>query len=237
MSIRTALVTGSANGIGRAIALRLAQDGFQIAINDLASQELLIHSTNVSWQCGGVRTAVLTADISNEDNVANLIRNTSEMLGGIDVSMNQNADVKGGSKPILEISASEWDKVQAINVRGVFLCYKYAAQEMINQGRGGKLIGACSISGYRPVCHIRTLVNKWAVRGLTQAVAMDMAQHGITVNAHCPGMVRTDILMTAVQGEMQTPEDVAGLVRFLAGKDSDQITGQSLIVDGGVVFS
>ncbi|KAI3554557.1 benzoate 4-monooxygenase cytochrome P450 [Colletotrichum abscissum] len=195
MSIRTALVTGSANGIGRAIALRLAQDGFQIAINNLPSQEFMLRELQYELELKGVRTAILTADISNEDDVANLIRNTSEMLGGIDV-MVANAGVIL-VKPILEISASEWDKVQA---------------------------------------------------------------HGITVNAYCPGMVRTDMweaIDTSLTTRMglpkgtafengvatriaskkpQTPEDVAGLVSFLAGKDSDQITGQSLIVDGGVAL-
>ncbi|KAK1542061.1 benzoate 4-monooxygenase cytochrome P450 [Colletotrichum paranaense] len=245
MSTRTALVTGSANGIGRAIALRLAQDGFQIAIDDLASQEVKLRELQYELELKGVRTAVLTADISNEDDVVNLIRNTSEMLGGIDV-MVANAGVIL-VKPILEISASEWDKVQAINVRGVFLCYKYAAQEMIKQGRGGKLVGACSISGYRP-SHFAPAysVSKWAVRGLTQAVAMDMAQHGITVNAYCPGMVRTDMwetIDTSLTTRMglpkgaafengvatriaskkpQTPEDVAGLAlyswNFMSGR-------------------
>ncbi|KAK1488453.1 benzoate 4-monooxygenase cytochrome P450 [Colletotrichum abscissum] len=245
MSIRTALVTGSANGIGRAIALRLAQDGFQIAINNLPSQEFMLRELQYELELKGVRTAILTADISNEDDVANLIRNTSEMLGGIDV-MVANAGVIL-VKPILEISASEWDKVQAINVRGVFLCYKYAAQEMIKQGRGGKLIGACSISGYRPSQFAPAYsVSKWAVRGLTQAVAMDMAQHGITVNAYCPGMVRTDMweaIDTSLTTRMglpkgtafengvatriaskkpQTPEDVAGLAlyswNFMSGR-------------------
>ncbi|KAK1450060.1 benzoate 4-monooxygenase cytochrome P450 [Colletotrichum melonis] len=226
MSTRTALVTGSANGIGRAIALRLAQDGFQIAINDLASQEVKLRELQYELELKGVRTAVLTADISNEDDVANLIRNTSEMLGGIDV-MVANAGVIL-VKPILEISASEWDKVQAINVRGVFLCYKYAAQEMIKQGRGGKLTGACSISGYRP--------SQFA----------PAYSHGITVNAYCPGMVRTDMwetIDTSLTTRMglpkgaafengvatriaskkpQTPEDVAGLAlyswNFMSGR-------------------
>ncbi|KAK7436384.1 benzoate 4-monooxygenase cytochrome P450 [Colletotrichum acutatum] len=192
MSIRTALVTGSANGIGRAIALRLAQDGFQIAINDLASPEVKLRES---------------CNISNEDNVANLIRNTSEMLGGID----------GGSKPILEISASEWDKVQAINVRGVFLCYKYAAQEMINQGRGGKLIGACSISGYRPVCHIRTLVKcSKKVDDFAVLIRASPLRHTALRST------RTVRAWSVPICEMQTPEDVAGLVlyswNFMSGR-------------------
>ncbi|KAK1485014.1 benzoate 4-monooxygenase cytochrome P450 [Colletotrichum cuscutae] len=230
ISTRTALVTGSANGIGRAIALRLAQDRFQIAITDLASQEVKLRELQYELEL---------KDISNEDDVANLIRNTSEMLGGIDV-MVANAGVML-VKPILEISASEWDKVQAINVRGVFLCYKYAAQEMIKQGRGERKLTNLQ-SHFAPAYS----VSKWAVRGLTQAVAMDMAQHGITVNAYCPGMVRTDMwetIDTSLTTRMglpkgaafengvatriaskkpQTPEDVAGLAlyswNFMSGR-------------------
>ncbi|KAF4637869.1 hypothetical protein G7Y89_g206 [Cudoniella acicularis] len=251
MSIRTALVTGSANGIGRAIALRLAQDGFQLAINDLASQEARLRELQHEIELKGKRCVVLLADVSSEDDVANMVQNTVQMLGGLDV-MIANAGIIL-VKSLLEISASEWDRIQAINVRGVFLCYKHAGLEMIKQGRGGKIIGACSISGYRPVrCEKLTTVqspqtpaysvSKWAIRGLTQVAAMDLARHGITVNAYCPGMVRTDMWETidsslatqmgipkgvvfekAVASRIaskraQTPDDISGLVNFLAEK-------------------
>ncbi|RSL39988.1 hypothetical protein CEP53_013669 [Fusarium sp. AF-6] len=189
-----------------------------------------------------------------------MITTTVSELGGLDI-MVANAGVIL-VKPLLEIEASEWDKVQKVNVKGVFLCYKHAAKQMIAQGRGGKIIGACSISGYRPSPQTPAYsVSKWAVRGLTRVVALELATHGITVNAYCPGIVQINMWDTidsslggkfgldkgqifdaAVQqrtalGRAQTPEDVAALVGFLAGKGSDQITGQSIIVDGGTVFS
>jgi meso-butanediol dehydrogenase/(S,S)-butanediol dehydrogenase/diacetyl reductase len=92
-------------------------------------------------------------------------------------------------KPLLEITTEEWDKTLAINLRGVFNCYKEAAKVMIAQGKGGKLIAACSTAGYRPwqmMSHYAS--SKWGVRGLTQAAAMELAQHKITVNAYCPGI-------------------------------------------------
>ncbi|KAL3495818.1 hypothetical protein BJX62DRAFT_222456 [Aspergillus germanicus] len=241
-------ITGCAKGIGKAIALRLAADGFDVAINDIASQEGGLVQLRHEIESKGRRCAIFLGDVSKEDEVRQMLDGAVNTLGPINV-MVANAGVIL-VKPLLEINADEWDRVQEVNLRGVFLCYKYAALQMIKQGNGGKIIGACSISGYRPV-----------LRGLTQVAALELAKHNITVNAYCPGIVKTEMWDTidstiaaqygvpknvpfqkAVEERTalkraQTPEDVAGLVSFLAGKDSNQITGQSLIVDGGIVFS
>ncbi|KAI1075291.1 acetoin reductase family protein [Whalleya microplaca] len=255
-----ALVTGCAQGIGRAIALRLASDGFHVAINDLQNQSTQLSELQHEIELKGRRCVVVPGDVSIEDNVISMIENTAQTLGRLDVMIANAGTVM--VKSLLELSVEEWDRVQAINVRGTFLCYKHAAKQMIKQGGRGKLIGACSISGYRPSTQTPAYsISKWAVRGLTQVAAMDLAQHGITVNSYCPGMVRTemwDTIDSAVSSQLnmpkgaafeaavqarpalkraQTSEDIAGLVSFLAGKDSNQITGQSIIVDGGIVFS
>lgn len=149
-----------------------------------------------------------------------------------------------------------------VNVFGVHNCYAEAAKQMIAQGSGGKIIGAASIVAFKPfplLAHYSA--SKWAVRGLTQAYAMEMADHKITVNAYAPGIVGTamwDLIDTelgnksgAAKGETikkftaerialkrtSVPEDVAKLVSFLGGPDSDYVTGQTMVVDGGIVFS
>ena len=149
----------------------------------------------------------------------------------------------------------------AVNLRGVFLCYTAAARQMIAQGDGGKIIGAASIAahkGFGLLGHYSA--SKFAVRGLTQAAAQEWAEHGITVNAYCPGIVGTamweliDEKLTEHVGEpkgsalakfselialgrVETPEDVASFVSYLAGADSDYMTGQSVMIDGGVLFA
>lgn len=164
-------------------------------------------------------------------------------------------------KPLLEITPEDWDHVMAVNLRGVFLCYQEAARQMIQQGTGGKIIGAASIVAYRPFPLLGNYsASKWGVRGLTQAAAMEWAEHGITVNAYCPGIVGTsmwDLIDEKlaeneglrkgeaiekysdliVLGRVSVPEDVAAFVSYLASKDSDYMTGQSVMIDGGIQFS
>ena len=142
---------------------------------------------------------------------------------------------------------------------GVFNCYKAAAEQMISQGSGGKLLGAASIVAFKPfplLSHYSA--SKWAVRGMTQAFAMEMAEHKITVNAYAPGIVGTamwDLIdeklgektgakkgetikkYTDELGRTSVPEDVASTVSFLASKDSDYMTGQTIVIDGGIIFT
>jgi meso-butanediol dehydrogenase/(S,S)-butanediol dehydrogenase/diacetyl reductase len=144
----------------------------------------------------------------------------------------------------------------------MFLCYKEAAKLMINQGTGGKIIGACSVSGYRSSPMLSPYsVTKWSVRGLTQAAAMEWAKYKITVNAYCPGIVGTpmwdfiDEELGKYEGKQKgevikensnkrialgrtgVPEDVANFVSYLASRDSDYMTGQTIMIDGGIEFS
>ncbi|MCJ1301648.1 hypothetical protein MMC08_004449 [Hypocenomyce scalaris] len=190
-----------------------------------------------------------------------MVKETVDKLGHLDV-MVANAGVLETTS-LLDISVDQWDRVMAVNTRGVFLCYQTAAHHMIKQGTGGKLIAACSISGYRPSGKAPAYcTSKWAVRGLTQTAALELGAHGITVNAYCPGSVKTDMSLvfasrlakdsgasnvedvyktsshrTNAIGQELFPEDIAGLVSFLAGKDSAHMTGQTIICDGGMYFS
>ncbi|MBK0869539.1 MAG: acetoin reductase [Saccharopolyspora sp.] len=256
---RVALVTGAGQGIGRAIALRLAADGLDVAINDVASKAGALKDLAAEIEATGSRTATVTADVSQPAEVDSMVGQVGEQLGKLDV-MVANAGI-AHVKPLLEVTPEEFDQLMSINLRGVHLCYNAAARRMIEQGTGGKIIGACSIVGYRPFPLLGPYsASKWAVRGLTQAAAMEWSQHGITVNAYCPGIVGTAMwdhideklaeneglrkgqaiekYSEMIQlGRVSVPEDVAKFVSYLASPDSDYMTGQSVMIDGGVQFS
>ncbi|KAF9894004.1 hypothetical protein FE257_008975 [Aspergillus nanangensis] len=255
-----AIVTGASRGIGRAIALQLAEDGMDIAVNDIADQLPQLESLKSEIEHKGRRATCVIADVSKEDQVENMVRKTVETFGELNV-MIANAGIIV-PKTLFELSLAEWEKVQSVNATGAFLCYREAARQMVSQGKGGKIVGACSIAGYRPSGNaLAYSVSKWTVRGLTQAVALDLAKHDINVNAYCPGPVDTDMwdqidasisqrngLERGVAFEnsiearsafkrASKPEDIANLVSFLASPRARNMTGQSVICDGGITFS
>ncbi|EKM76325.1 hypothetical protein AGABI1DRAFT_122711 [Agaricus bisporus var. burnettii JB137-S8] len=218
-----ALITGAGSGIGRAIALRLAKDGYNIAINDIRRNEGFDKVQDEIKKMGR-ETVECIADVSNEGQVKGMVDATTKKLGGLDV----------------------WDKCFDINAKGVFLCYKYAAQQMIQQGRGGRIIGACSQVGKQGAIYSAT---KFTVRSLTQSAAMALQPHDITVNAYAPGIVDTPLLTAArervlqlgrpldtLAGETGTPEEIAALVSYLVSKEARYVTGQSVNINGGRLF-
>jgi len=168
------------------------------------------------------------------------------------------AQVKG----LLELTEQDLRTMFEVNVYGVFNCYSAAAKQMIKQGNGGKLLGAASIVAFKPFPMLSHYsASKWAVRGLTQAFAMEMSEHNITVNAYAPGIVGTamwDLIDEKLGekdgrpkgetikkytedlialGRTSVPEDVSKVVGFLAGEDSEYVTGQTIVVDGGIIFT
>lgn len=258
-SARVALVTGAARGIGRGIALRLAADGLDVAVNDIGANSDQLDGVAGEIRNAGRRTATIIADVSQPDEVERMVGSVADELGHLDV-MVANAGI-AQVKPLLEVTPEDFDGLMAVNLRGVFLCYKAAAQQMIRQGGGGKIIGAASIAAHKGFAMLgHYSASKWAVRGLTQAAAQEWAEHGITVNAYCPGIVGTamweqideqlggymglgkgealeQFSQLITLGRVETPEDVACFVSYLASKDSDYMTGQSVMIDGGVLFS
>lgn len=251
-------VTGAARGIGKAIALRLAHDGHDVAVSDLAAMAAELEATRQEIEDLGVKAVALHGDVSDAASVRRLVADTVAALGSLDV-MVANAGI-AQTKALLDVSPEEYDRVHAVNGRGVFLCYTEAARQMIAQGTGGKIIGAASIAAHKGFALLGVYCSsKFAVRSLTQSAAQEWAEHGITVNAYCPGIVDTTMWeeidhdlgeinhveegesMKAMAagialGRVSTGEDVAGLVSFLAGPDSDYMTGQSVLVDGGMLF-
>ncbi|KAH6888495.1 hypothetical protein B0T10DRAFT_55409 [Thelonectria olida] len=257
---RTAIVTGSARGIGKAIALRLAQDGYDICVNDIQANKSGIDQTVSEIQQLGRRAYGHVADVSKRPEVEKLVEASVKELGPLN-TMVANAGISQ-VKSSLELTEDDVKRMFEVNVYGVHNCYTAAAKQMIKQGSGGKILGAASIVGFKPfplLSHYSA--SKFAVRGLTQVFAMEMASHKITVNAYAPGIVGTAMwdlideelgkLSGAQKGETikkysddlialgrtSVPEDVAKVVSFLSGPDSDYMTGQTIVVDGGIVFT
>ena len=254
-----ALVTGSARGIGKAIATRLGQDGHALALNDVEANRDQLEATAEELRATGANVTTAVADVSQPEQVKAMVAKVAADQGALNV-MVANAGIARVTS-LLEMDAAEWDQVMAVNVRGTFLCYQAAAEQMIKQGKGGKIIGAASIVAFRPFALLAHYsASKWAVRGLTQAAAMEWAKHKITVNAYCPGIVGTamwDLIdeklakeeglqrgealkkysEAILMGRVSEPEDVAKLVSYLASADSDYMTGQSVLIDGGIQFS
>ena len=254
---KVALVTGAGQGIGKAIALRLVQDGFAVAIADYndATAQAVADEIN---QHGGQALAV-KVDVSKRDQVFAAVEQARKGLGGFDVIVN-NAWV-APSTPIEEIREDVIDKVYNINVKGVIWGIQAAVDAFKKEGHGGKIINACSQAGHvgNPELAVYS-TSKFAVRGLTQTAARDLAHQGITVNGYCPGIVKTpmwaeidrqvseaagkplgygtqEFAKRITLGRLSEPEDVAACVSYLAGPDSNYMTGQSLLIDGGMVFS
>ncbi|KAF8870371.1 NAD(P)-binding protein [Infundibulicybe gibba] len=257
-SRRVAIVTGAAQGIGRAIALRLADDGHDVAVNDLKSRISLLEATAAEIKAKGGRVIITAADVSVEKEVQDMVQQTVNQLGGLDV-MVANAGVAVMTS-ILDTSMEEWERIFSINVKGTLLCYKTAAKVMIDQGRGGRIIGACSLAGKKSAAMCSTYgSSKFAIRSLTQVAACEWGKFGITVNGYAPGLTDTPLLeqMDARVGEimgvgpgayieMMKPQtalgrvgeadEVAKVVSFFASKESAFVTGQTLAVDGGIWF-
>ncbi|MFC0141484.1 (S)-acetoin forming diacetyl reductase [Erwinia mallotivora] len=257
MKAKVALVTGGGQGIGKAIALRLAKDGFAVAVADYNSQTARQVADEIVT--GGGKALAVTVDVSKRDKVFAAVEQARKELGGFDVIVN-NAGV-APTTPIEEITEEMVDKVYDINIKGVIWGMQAAIKAFRAEGHGGKIINACSQAGHvgNPELAVYSS-SKFAVRGLTQTAARDLAPAGITVNAYCPGIVKTpmwdeidrqvseaagkplgygtaEFAKRITLGRLSEPEDVAACVSYLAGPDSSYMTGQSLLIDGGMVFN
>ncbi|KAJ7267172.1 hypothetical protein C8J57DRAFT_360829 [Mycena rebaudengoi] len=249
-----ALVTGAAQGIGKTIALKLADDGFDVAVNDVSGNTGKLDQLVDEIKAKGRASYKHIADVSVDEQVREMVEQVVQQLGGLDVMIANAGIVSGNRHTIVEKSVEEWDKIMAVNARGPFLCYKYAAAQMIKQGRGGRIIGASSVAGKQGIARAAAYsASKFAVRGLTQAAALELGPHGINVNAYAPGGIDTAMLAAASPTgdssdlidyyknssplkRIGITDDVASLVSFLSSKESQFITGQTISVNGGIYF-
>src|SRR5690606_31884401 len=253
---KVALVTGAAQGIGRGIALRLAKDGADIGIVDMNEEKMAAVAKEI--EALGRKATIFRADVSSRDDVFKAVDHVEEKLGGFDIMVN-NAGI-AQINPLLEVTPEELEKIYRINVFGVLYGIQAAAKKLISLKKKGKIISACSIAGHEGYAILGVYSStKFAVRGLTQAAAKEFASYGINVNAYCPGVVGTDMwteidkrfseitgakigetyekyVGNIALGRAETPDDVASFVSYLAGPDSDYMTGQSPLIDGGMVY-
>ena len=246
-------MTGAAQGIGLCIAERLASEGARVCVADLNEAGAREAADRIGADGQAIACAV---DVTDRSTVKQMVQRTVDAFGRVDVIFN-NAGI-AEVKPFLDVTEEDWDRVMRINALGVLICMQEAAGAMIAQGRGGKIVNTSSIAGREGVgIQPHYCASKACVISLTQAGARELGPHGITVNAFCPGCVDTDLYenlkkdmddqgMSHIPGEyakrivlgqrIATPNDVIGLATFLASNESDYITGQSMVVDGGVLM-
>jgi meso-butanediol dehydrogenase/(S,S)-butanediol dehydrogenase/diacetyl reductase len=254
---KVAFVTGAAQGIGEAIALRLAEDGFAVAVADM-NVDLAAKVADRIKAAGG-KSCAIAVDVADRDSVFKAVEEAANTLGGLDVVVNN-----AGIAPIQTVDEVTFDIYRRcfdINVGGVLWGIQAGAAMFRKLGHGGKIISASSQAGQVGNPSLAVYCGtKFAVRGITQSSARDLAQYGITVNAFCPGIVNTPLMQKVAKdlgdanGEsaewgmqqfaknitlqrVSEPSEVAACVSFLSGPDSDYMTGQAVIIDGGMVFN
>ncbi len=249
---RTAIVTGSGLGIGKAAALRLAEAGAAVLVAD--RQEEAARGTVDEIRSRGGRAAACVADVSLPAEAGRITAEAVAAFGGVDILVN-NASIYPPAM-LMDVTEQDWDRVLNINLKGVMFCSQAAAKRMIEGGRGGKIINIASVNAVHPS---QTLghygASKGGVVSLTQAMALEWAPQRILVNAVAPGIIKTpglaqmlDILVPTGQtldekeplfvskvpvGRLGQPDDIAKVVLFLASPAADYMAGQVVIVDGG----
>jgi NAD(P)-dependent dehydrogenase (short-subunit alcohol dehydrogenase family) len=250
LSGRTAMVTGSARGLGATYARALADSGAYVVIVDLLQADGEASAAAVRVACGG-RALFVQADVSNYADAARAVEMAARRFGSVDILVN-NAGLYGdlgAKKPFDEITEAEWDRVMAVNVKGMWHCAKAVAPHMRKQRRG-KIINVASSSVYAGTPGLAHYVaSKAAVIGLTRVLAQELGDDQVCVNAIAPGLVHNEAgqrlnreeyfernRLRRAMKRLMMPEDLVGTVLFLASPASDFITGQTFVVDGGAAM-
>ena len=271
---KVALVTGAGgkNGIGRAIATRLAKEGADVAVNDITEHPYA--ADQADWhglpdlvreiEAMGQRAISVVADVADAAQVKEMVDQTVAHFGKIDILVNNAGTIAGKDRvPVVDLAEEDWDRVQRVNVKGVFLCSQAVARHLIAQGTGGKIINMSSVTGKRGSARFAAYSSsKFAVIGFTQSLACELAPYQVNVNAICPGLVDTErfghlasVLMPqnlsadeqlaeyARRSEAAVPigrlaegADVAKMAAFLASDEAAYLSGVSITVSGGTVM-
>ncbi|OGF65934.1 SDR family oxidoreductase [Candidatus Giovannonibacteria bacterium RIFCSPLOWO2_02_FULL_43_11b] len=245
---KTAIVTGGAMGIGLGIASRLAEAGANVLIADLDEKE-------GEKSADGKRVKFLKTDVSQEDDIKKMIETAVKEFGSLDIIVN-NAGIYP-QKPVSQMTKEDFDKVMSVNLRSVFLCTREASNQMISQGKGGKIINITSIDALHPsmigLAHYDA--SKHGVWGFTKNSALELAEHKIWVNAIAPGGIATpgiakmspaganmekflEVFLAKIpMRRMGDPDDIGKVALFLASDLASYMTGSQIVVDGGVLLS
>ncbi|MDA2979067.1 MAG: 3-oxoacyl-[acyl-carrier-protein] reductase [Actinomycetota bacterium] len=240
-----ALVTGASRGIGRAVALKLASDGFAVVVN-YASNSAKADEVVAQIRGAGGKAIAVQADVGDQDAVSAMFEVVTEQLGPITVLVNNAGITDDGL--LLRMSVDQWDRVITTNLRSVYLCTKAALRSMI-RAKAGRVINISSVSGVSGNAgQANYAASKAGVIGFTKSTAKEVGSRGITVNAVAPGFISTDMTdalgdevtgAAAAQislGRLGSPEEVASVVGYLASDGASYITGQTIVVDGGLAL-
>ncbi|MBV6624281.1 MAG: glucose 1-dehydrogenase [Rivularia sp. (in: Bacteria)] len=254
---KNVIITGAGKGIGRAIAIRFAQEGANVALNyynppqkaEDVQEIMLREQTDIQIENYGVKHIPIEADISQEANVVDMFSKVVDCFGGIDILIN-NASIQADGSSSHQIDIAEFDRIIAVNLRGNYICAREAIKHFIDRGHKGVIINNSSIHEVIPKPYYAAYsASKGGMENLTRTLALEYAHIGIRVNSIAPGTIATPINPWASSPDEKakveqhipmrrtgTPEEMAAVVAFLASEEASYITGQTIFVDGGLTL-